>query len=71
MFFLRQPKSVEALYDVVSAGGDTDTNGSVAGSLLGALNSTAVFPTHLIEELEGADRLVRTANRLCGLFGIE
>jgi ADP-ribosylglycohydrolase len=71
MFFLRQPKSVEALYDVVSAGGDTDTNGSVAGSLLGALNSTAVFPTHLIEELEGADRLVTTANRLCDLFGIE
>jgi ADP-ribosylglycohydrolase len=71
MFFLRQPKSVEALYDVVSAGGDTDTNGSVAGSLLGALDGTAVFPAHLVEELEAVDRLVKTANRLCDLFGIE
>jgi len=71
LFFLRQPKSVESLYDVVSAGGDTDTNGSMAGSLLGALNGKAVFPTHHMEELEGGDRLVRTANRLCDLFGIE
>ena len=34
MFFLRQPRSVESLIEVVSCGGDTDTTGSVVGSLL-------------------------------------
>lgn len=71
MFFLRQPRSVEALYEIVSCGGDCDTTGSCLASLLGALDGTAVFPAHLVEELEAADRLVRTANRLCDLFGIE
>lgn len=64
MFFLRQPKSIQSLFEVVSAGGDTDTNGSVVGSLLGALNGTAVFPAHLVHELDAADRLVDTADRL-------
>jgi len=71
MFFLRNPTSVESLYDVASQGNDADTNASMAASLLGGLNGTAVFPTHLAEELEAVDRLVKTANRLCDLYGID
>lgn len=68
MFFLRNPKSIESLYEVVSAGGDADTNGSMVGALLGALNGTRVFPDHLVDELDAKDRLVDVANRFCGLF---
>ena len=68
MFFLRNPRSIETLYQVVSAGGDTDTNGSMVGALLGALNGIDIFPVHLVEELEARDELVDVANRLYGLF---
>ncbi len=71
MFFLRNPMSVESLYDVASQGNDADTNTSICGSLVGALNGTAVFPAHLVEELEAAERLVETANRLSDVFGID
>jgi ADP-ribosylglycohydrolase len=70
MFFLRNPTSVESLYDVASQGQDADTNGSMLASMLGALNGTAVFPAHLVDELEDADRLVTTAHQLCDLFAI-
>lgn len=71
MFFLRNPTSIDSLYEVASAGGDTDTNSSMASSLLGALNGTAAFPAHLVDELDARDQLVDMANRLCDLFGIE
>jgi ADP-ribosylglycohydrolase len=69
--FLRHPTSVEALYDAVAAGGDTDTNASIAGSLVGALNGTAVFPAHLIEGLRMRERIMDTAERLCERLGIK
>lgn len=70
MFFLRNPTSIESLYDVVSNSFDSDTNGSMVGALLGAVNGTSIFPDHLVQNLDAADRLIDTANRLCGLFGI-
>jgi len=51
MFFVKDPHSIEALYNVINAGGDTDTNGSIVGSLLGSLNGTKVFPNELIESI--------------------
>jgi ADP-ribosylglycohydrolase len=51
-FFLRNPNSIETLYDVVSAGGDTDSNGSIVGSLLGALHGTSIFPKYLTDALD-------------------
>ena len=47
-FFLQNPHSIESLYEVVSAGGDTDTNGAIVGCLLGALHGNRIFPDHLI-----------------------
>lgn len=53
-FFLRQPFSFETLLDIVNAGGDTDTNASMTGALLGALNGLAVFPRRLIRQVSPA-----------------
>lgn len=69
-FFLRHPTSIQSLYEVVSAGGDTDTNGSIVGSLLGALNGASIFPPHLIDGLWQKDRILDTAERFCDQFGI-
>lgn len=38
MLFLKNPFSIETLFDVVNAGGDTDSNGSMAAALLACLN---------------------------------
>ncbi len=70
MFFLRNPMSIESLYEVVSQGADSDTNASCCGALLGALSGTSIFPDHLVNELEVRDRLIETANRLCDVFKI-
>jgi|ETNvirnome_2_300_1030623.scaffolds.fasta_scaffold00352_3 ADP-ribosylglycohydrolase len=51
MFFLKNPHSIESLYDIVSSGGDTDTNGSMVGALLGSLNGMSVFPKDLIGQI--------------------
>lgn len=51
MFFLKNPHSIESLYDIVSNGGDTDTNGSMLGALLGSLNGMSVFPKDLIGQI--------------------
>lgn len=51
--FLRKPRSIEALYDAVNFGGDTDTVASIVGSLLGAYNGSALIPGEL---WSGVDR---------------
>lgn len=70
-FFLRNQDSIETLYDVVSAGGDTDTNGSIVGSMLGAKNGVKIFPEHLINGLWRKDEILKTANDFCDKFEIE
>jgi len=70
-FFLRNPYNICTLYDVVNAGGDTDSNGAMVGALLGALNGTRIFPQHLIDGLWQKERIVDTANQLCDVLGIE
>lgn len=69
-FFLRNPMSIQALYDVGHAGGDTDTNASMVGGLLGALNGSSIFPQHLIDGLWQKDRIIDTAERFCDKFKI-
>lgn len=67
-FFVRNPDSIETLYDVGNAGGDTDTNASMVGALLGALHGTAIFPPHLVEGLWQRDRIIRAADQLFEIF---
>jgi ADP-ribosyl-[dinitrogen reductase] hydrolase len=63
MFFARNPHGIDSLYNVVSAGGDADTNGSMLGALLGALHGTSVFPEHLVDGLHGMDEIMSVADR--------
>ncbi len=69
--FLRNPHSIETLYDTVNAGGDTDTNGSMVAALLGSLNGTKIFPAHLIDGLWQKDRILQVANDFCDRFQIK
>ena len=43
MFFVKNPHNIESLFDVVNAGGDTDTNGSILGAMLGGLCGKSIF----------------------------
>lgn len=67
-FFLKNPRSIECIYDLVNAGGDTDTNASIAGGMLGALNGAAIFPPHLVNGLKNKDRVLDVAKRFCDTF---
>lgn len=69
-FFLKNPTSIESMYAVVNAGGDTDSNASILGSLLGALNGTAIFPQHLVDGLVNKDELLMVANKFADFLGL-
>jgi ADP-ribosylglycohydrolase len=59
---------VESLFDVVSAGHDADTNGSMIGALLGALHGTAIFPPHLVDGLRDRKAVIEVADQLFEKF---
>jgi ADP-ribosyl-[dinitrogen reductase] hydrolase len=67
-FFLKNPNSIETLYNVVSAGGDTDSNGAMVGAMLGALNGEEIFPKHLVDGLKVKDQVFELADRFCDKF---
>lgn len=67
-YFLRNPFSIESLYDVASQGGDSDSNASMVASLLGALNGADIFPQHLIWGLDQHDRIISLADRFYDTF---
>lgn len=69
-FFFQNPQSIEALYNVVNAGGDSDSNGAMVGALLGALNGLDIFPQHLIDGLWQRERIIETAEKLCDVLEI-
>ena len=54
--FLRAPLRIDSLFAVVNAGGDTDSNGSMVGALLGALNGGMLFPAELAQQVQGSDK---------------
>jgi ADP-ribosylglycohydrolase len=58
------PIFLDVLGRVIREGGDTDTNGAVAGSLLGAYLGAKGIPEHLINGLRNREELDR---RLAGL----
>jgi ADP-ribosylglycohydrolase len=60
-----QPGSCEeVLLAVTNAGGDADTNGAVAGALLGARHGLAGLPERWRTRIPGRERLERVALRL-------
>jgi ADP-ribosyl-[dinitrogen reductase] hydrolase len=54
----------EALIKVVSMGGDTDTNGAIAGAVLGARFGIDAIPRRWLDSIRGADQLVELADAL-------
>jgi ADP-ribosyl-[dinitrogen reductase] hydrolase len=68
-FFLRDPNSIESLFDCVNSGGDTDSNCSMLASLLGALHGTSIFPQYLIDGLKNKDEVIDLANQFYEKFG--
>lgn len=69
MFFLRNPHNIQSLYDCVSAGGDTDSNGSMLACMLGALHGPDIFPEHLIDGLDQKEMILEMADQFYERFG--
>ncbi len=57
----------EALVAMVSAGGDTDTNGALAGAVLGARYGASAIPQRWMSNVPHRERLTYLADRLAGL----
>lgn len=69
-FFVRNPNSIESLYDCCSGGGDCDSNGSMLGSLLGALHGESFFPKHLVDGLMHKDEILAIADKFAESLGV-
>jgi ADP-ribosylglycohydrolase len=54
----------ESLVLVIHAGGDTDTNGAVAGAILGALHGASAIPERWIAGVARAEALTSFADRI-------
>lgn len=72
-YFVRDPRSLQTLYDLVEAGGDTDSNASMAGALIGALNGIQIFEaeSHLLTGLKCYEELKKLTEDFCDSFGIK
>jgi poly(ADP-ribose) glycohydrolase ARH3 len=56
--FLRTPTDfVGTVSSAVMGGGDTDTTAAIAGAISGASNGVGSMPKHLVEQVEGSERL--------------
>lgn len=72
-YFVRKPHDVSTLFDLVEAGGDTDSNASMAGAMLGALNGPQIFEaeSHLISGLKCYDEIMQVTDQFCDVFEIK
>jgi ADP-ribosylglycohydrolase len=62
------PRPLEdVLVDVVRIGGDTDTNGAIAGGLLGLRDGVGAVPTRWIERLQCRTEFEEAADRLSAI----
>ena len=57
----------DALVALVSSGGDTDTNGALAGAVLGARYGASAIPMRWISLVAQRERLVHLADRLASI----
>lgn len=69
MFFVKD-QTINALFEVVNAGGDVDSNASMVASCLGALHGQTIFPDHLVDGLKVKEQVLDVANRFCDTFSI-
>lgn len=60
-FFLRDPVGAETLYQVIEAGGDTDSNGAFVGALQGALLGESLFDSKLVARIHNIQNIRDTA----------
>ncbi len=51
------PNPFDAVFEAVNAGGDTDTNASIVGSLVGALYGTKAIPQDFIDALPDKEEI--------------
>ena len=73
-FFLKNPYSVESIFNVVWMGGDADTNAKIVGEMIGALHGVDIFLTkeniHLVDGLDEAQNIIQLADDFCDCFGV-
>jgi ADP-ribosyl-[dinitrogen reductase] hydrolase len=69
-FWVNNHDNVQLLFDVIEAGGDTDTNASIVGSMLGALHGKSIFPRRLVNGLVHRDEILTLADDFCDKFEI-
>ena len=55
VIFARSHSSFDAVFDAIAAGGDTDSNASIVGSLVGTLHGVSVIPQEFIAGLERSE----------------
>ncbi len=63
-FLLHAHNAAFALRDAVRCGGDTDSNASIVGALLGVLHGPSVFPPDYLEALDQRQLIERVAQNL-------
>lgn len=68
-FFLRNPFAIDSLFEIIAAGGDTDTNASMLGGMLGAINGPEIFEG-LTEGIPGFNNFIDTVNQFCDVFDL-
>jgi ADP-ribosylglycohydrolase len=56
--------AVDSLVDVTRLGGDTDTNGAIAGGLLGARDGAGAWPSEWVRRLQFASEFKAAASVL-------
>ncbi len=62
-----QPGLEESLIAIVSAGGDTDTNGALAGAVLGARHGASAIPLRWTAYMAQRERLAELGERMLAL----
>lgn len=67
-FFIRKPNSIEALYDVINAGGDTDSNAAMVGALLAALNGDLLVQNDFIQDLNRWEEIREVVDEFKGFL---
>lgn len=66
--FFRNPHSIDAMFDAVNFGGDTDSYAGIVGSMLGAANGK-FYSDELFGGVRGGEELKGEVGEFLGRFG--